>query len=561
MATVSRSTYLCFSTLINQFESIMQKLTYQNFAYDVLLKKIDHLIEESSLQGQSFSEFKNHMANYKSILDAMREANQYDINDCTSAINCLKNRKETFENVLDGDYLFSKKEEAEADCSNYRIQAGSAYYEYLYGNPDNAELNYNRYQYLSGMAEYSNQQAKIYEEKINRLQLIEDETCLLFQKGDEMRQYISNGLDLLKLDYKYVNGYVVYQGTANSSWLDMYLEVKKKNNQEIINEFYEGLPETLKSYVSPENFECTDDGLVVCKKSFADIFMEAGIEDTTLLEKNDSDVENYYDDQYLFGVKDEDGKYTYGVMCMREYEDDATSGAADSDYSGVAISFVELDIDKFDAALAAGPDWNSTEEGKQAMKEFTDNFGDVTSPNHDSRHSEILQKYFSRLESKGSYLVADIFIDKIAHTADENREIKLPRNFSTTDTRVINRLKLINEESGCTIYDEKEGCLVISDPDNLTEYEKLAILTAYTGDENRNMFSAEVKYHADEVAKWYAKILYINIDFLGKDIYEFDYYNKAIKADMQVGTGREYDVFYDSDDKTNTDQEIVHGEK
>ncbi len=555
MATVSESTYLCFSSLKEQCKSIIQKLTYQNFVYDVLLRKIDNIVADSSLQGESLTNFKSHMSNYKSVLNAMRDANQYDINDCYSTIAFLESGKAFGENVLDGNFLFTKKREAESDRSSYSRDANSAYYQFRYGDPDYAEYNFNRYQCFSGMAEYADQQVKLYEGKIARLQLIEDQTCNLFKNGNFLRQYVSTGLSLLKQDYKYVYGHIVYQGTANTSWKDDYLSAKKKTDQEIIDEFYDGLPENIKLYVSKDDFECTDDGLVVCKKSFAEIFADANIEDTSLIENNDSDVATYYDDQYLFGVKGDDGKYTYGAICMREYENDKSTGKADGDNSGVAISFVELDINKFDSALGLGPDWKNTDEGQRIMKEFTDNFDNVTNPDRNQKYSEVLQKYFSRLESKGSYLIADIFIKKIAQTADSNNEIKLPVKFSTNNTRIVDRLKELNEESGRTIYDEEKGCLIISNPDELTEYEKLAILAAYTGDISENMFAAEVKFHSDACADWRSILPKIG---------GLDWYGSAIKADMQIGEEKEsgyYDEYYDPNNKMVTDQAKVHGEQ
>ena len=86
--------------------------------------------------------------------------------------------------------------------------------------------------------------------------------------------------------------------------------------------------------------------------------------------------------------------------------------------------------------------------------------------------------------------------------------------------------------------------------------EKLAILAAFTGDLDRNMFAAEVVFHAEGLVDLWSNTAIGDI---------MDWYESCIIADMKNGEigldEKIVEKFYDVDDESNQIQRQLHGKQ
>lgn len=85
-------------------------------------------------------------------------------------------------------------------------------------------------------------------------------------------------------------------------------------------------------------------------------------------------------------------KYSVKIYKMREQENDD----GDNDDPGVTVSFVSFDIAKLNSVL-----YNEIDKAVRTGLS----------------HNEELQKYFSNISSKGSYIIAEAYIQKIQNSA------------------------------------------------------------------------------------------------------------------------------------------------
>lgn len=344
-----------------------------------------------------------------------------------------------------------------------------------------------------------------------------------------------------------VSLYLLNQEIAETN--KIYQEERAKELEKV-QAFYDELPENVREQLTLDDFVTTDDGFVMCTKPIADILDGAGIVDTTMSELNKEDVYAYYDDWYFYGIVNGDGKTTYGLLKMREQENDKAL-PADNDDPGVTISFVKFDINKLDAVIDP-----SNADDTDVMDAFVSEINKVTYSS-DSKHDDELQKYFSDVNSEASYLVAEQYVKFIASTAEDGK-IVLPNLLTEDQTRVIAQLEALNEKAGRTIYDPDNNCLNIKNPNNLSEEEEYAILVAYTADVNYNSFAAEVKFHSDALTDWKGKI-----PVIGKT----KWYLAALRADMGIGEEKEsnvgggFDEYYNLDSDMVNEQEEAHGER
>lgn len=322
--------------------------------------------------------------------------------------------------------------------------------------------------------------------------------------------------------------------------------VTQRDSFQEIDKYYSVLPQGLKNYLSNDDILVSNDGYVMLTKSMADILVEMGITDTNISETNKNDVQYYYDDWYIYGIKDDTGNITYSLVKMREKENDSNIG--DRDEPGVTISFIEFDINKLTSLCVRKTD--------EKINELVSEIDRVIKQNGQN-HNAILQEYFSKTESKAPYIIADTYIKKVANNAENNR-VELPDDFENAPARLVEALERINEEAGYKIYDENNKCIHIDGADNLSDEEKYAILTAYTSNVSYNSFAAEVEFHSDALVDWKK---YIPI--LGKS----KWYESAIRADMAFGEeiesncGGGFDEYYDLDSKIVKMQAEIHGEK
>ncbi len=322
-----------------------------------------------------------------------------------------------------------------------------------------------------------------------------------------------------------------------------------------------------------DDISTTDDGFLMVNVSLEDILKKNNIEKIFGYEKDE--IKHQYenselDDWYIYSVKDGDD-FTHGILKIREAEDNNT-------IIGAAIPFMKFDTDKFQAFV---------KQGKGENELYTHLHDLIHGENE--KHSESIKNYFKKNESKAPYLIADKYVEKIVKSADgkkipfskayynqiekanikqqtinnlkedtyfrsisdDMKEIRLKRERDSY-LRVYNYGQEINEKAGKIIVD-KDG-INIADPDNLTYYEKIAILSAYTSNPNYNSFAAEVVFHAAAIDDIKSSMIIIGPEW----------YGHAIKADMGVGEERTsgmFDKYYDLNDNSVKRQAEIHGEQ
>jgi hypothetical protein len=155
----------------------------------------------------------------------------------------------------------------------------------------------------------------------------------------------------------------------------------------------------------------------------------------------------------------------------------------------------------------------------------------ISTPNVD--YDDVIITYFDTVESTGSYLIAETYVDMIAQTAI-NGYIPLPKSFKTSVARdrVVGVLNQINQsainDEGNAIYEGEANRIRINNPSNLSHLEKCAILATHTANVCFNSFAAEVEYHAEMAIEAY------NILSAGIDIFVQNVYNQALRAGMGI---------------------------
>ncbi len=334
-----------------------------------------------------------------------------------------------------------------------------------------------------------------------------------------------------------------------------------------------------------DDISTTDDGFLMVNVSLEDILKKNNIEKIDGYDENGEkrQYENSeLDDWYIYCIKNEDG-FTHSILKLREAEDNNT-------IVGAAIPFMKFDTDKFQAFV---------KNGKGEKKLYTHLHNLIHGENE--KHSESIKNYFEKNESKAPYLIADKYVEKIVKSADGNKipfskayygqienanrlehhiqktkkeahyrgvhhDIRDYNKYITDNLRVYNYGQEINKKAGKIIVDT-DG-INIADPNNLTKYEKQAILSAYTSNPNYNSFAAEVVYHAAAInyCKPTPKILYYQSPVAESltDLAKEYVYRRAIKSDMAVG--EEYvsgvtDKYYDLNDSSVKIQAEIHGER
>ena len=163
---------------------------------------------------------------------------------------------------------------------------------------------------------------------------------------------------------------------------------------------------------------------------------------------------------YLYAVPSGDG-YVYGVFTMADQD------ALDP---GVVISFAALD------------------EKRMQMT------GDI---------SKAIKAYFRRPQAEGGYLIARIFVEHIIRSG-QTRHISLPRYFENfyrqgKGGRISRFVEINNEDAVHTVCDQE--MIYIRDLENVSDFEKLAILATHTGCTSFHSFAAGVRYYARPFSK------------------------------------------------------------
>ena len=121
--------------------------------------------------------------------------------------------------------------------------------------------------------------------------------------------------------------------------------------------------------------------------------------------------------------------------------------------------------------------------------------------------------------------------------------------------RLPNALTENNNNAGYTVFNATNNTINITNPNNLSTYEKYAILSTHTGNVTFNSFAAEVEFHADYLFTRWA-------DLNNWPILD-DFYLSALRADMAVGeddTAASVGGFYNLDSDIVQAQIEEHGE-
>lgn len=322
---------------------------------------------------------------------------------------------------------------------------------------------------------------------------------------------------------------------------------------------------------NPNDISYTEDGFYLLTTPLSEIFYNAGIFEINLHSNGQGAVYNvlhYYDDWYIYAVESTSG-YVFSLLKMREQESDPSEGY-DNDDPGVTVSFVQLDYDH----LLTTIDSNTLTNNYQMYLKLLD----VTGPGNAS-YNDTLQVYFSSVYSKAPYLIAEEFIKIIVQESCVNRKIAAPLNYNavlekiayidellkdlslspTAVLELINKqasyqripdaIQSNNNNAGYSVFNMSTNTINISDVNNLTIYEKYAILISHTANASFNSFAAEVQYHADVLPYFliHDPLLYV----------------AALRADMAIGEEAESgwtDQYYDLNSSIVQNQAIVHGE-
>ena len=269
----------------------------------------------------------------------------------------------------------------------------------------------------------------------------------------------------------------------------------------------------------------TDDDFYYITSSLAEILEKAGI-----LNIEDGSGKNYlisslYDDWYLYCVSNE---YNYGLYCMREQENDYVPNESDGDQPAVKISLVG-----FNASTLLNVLRDQTSSNKVQLY----NSINYTTSSNGVEYNGVIQDYFSLTSSKGAYYIAEEYINFIATSSQSNEIdgsneliniINVYNSENVSDLiekgragRIIAALNSINEKAGRTIYNFNNNKISVVNRQNLSYYEKLAILTVFCANENYYSFAAEVQFHAEGLETF----LLSNYP---------DYYNSCLRAAMAI---------------------------
>lgn len=250
-------------------------------------------------------------------------------------------------------------------------------------------------------------------------------------------------------------------------------------------EKYDKLPQEFKDSIdkgitSVDDYRMTEDGMIICTKSLAD------------MSQGDESEKNEYAGVYIYCIM-VDGKPVYS-LCQMGF-DDAKDG------SKLNVSFIPIDgkyINDFmtgkDSKIMDGEDL--VNDGSNLRSQFGRALQGHNSDGSIPDASRQLTNYFSNTESKGALLLSDVYVETLLEKNPTN-EISVKNNVSRMNDKQIARLKELG------VYDESTGKIKIKDKNHLTREEYDALLVTHTANTSAYSFAAEVKYHADNCYNWF----------------------------------------------------------
>ena len=297
--------------------------------------------------------------------------------------------------------------------------------------------------------------------------------------------------------------------------------------------------------LSPEQIKSSGDGFFAALKPLSDILTGAGIAVFPSPEDKLRSCELFYDDWFLYAVS-EGENFVYGLFKMREQEHDAKLGyIADGDTPGVTVSFISFDVAVLEACLKQ-PEF----EQRKALNIEIDRV--VAAPGQ--RHDRVLKRYFVAPEAKAGYLIAELFVQRMAGFARKG-VLPVPERYAELYKKSkLGRLPRFIEENnkaaGYTVCDHEY--IYISDIRNLSLQEKYAILATHTANASFNSFAAELRLHAC----FLLPIARLSVPFSHRSLYA-----SAVRADMSIAASEleGYAPFHNPKSRLLRQQTEIHG--
>lgn len=280
--------------------------------------------------------------------------------------------------------------------------------------------------------------------------------------------------------------------------------------------FFQAL--TAQGYLASGGAVWASDGFFAVTSSIADLLIGRGIGSVLGAGGHVLPCDKFFDDWYLYALP-HGAAYVYGLFKLREQEYDAENGIeADGDTPGVTISFIALEPDAL---------WNCLSDPTPSNQRTLEEELHRVVASRGQRHHPAIKDYFKRAEAQGPYLVAELYVRKIASLA-QNGSIPVPKPYaalcrSCWGGRLPAFLAANNGAAGRTVCGG--GKIYIQDPAELSVHEQLAILATHTANVSFHSFAAEVRFHALFLT-WFARL---PIPFVGRSLYD-----SAIRADMSL---------------------------
>lgn len=176
-------------------------LSKENEVYRDIMKKVNNMVADQSLEGKAVEALKQQVSNYFDVLIGLCTANEADINDANALINLVGDEELIGKDIIQG------KEQARNDSNNYGSSASSCYQK-AYLATDNAAMEYWRRQgnYYDGLKNAADQRYNYYLGKENRFDSINAESSKLFWNSKGIRKNVYRLLDAMSnsfVNYSY----------------------------------------------------------------------------------------------------------------------------------------------------------------------------------------------------------------------------------------------------------------------------------------------------------------------------------------------------------------------
>lgn len=519
-----------------QANSVIKSLEKDEEMLRDTLVEIESFSQTDELQGDAWNGMKSQMNAHKTVIQGLVCMTNQMADASTQLISACGDED------LDEALLLDQIEQLENTRTSYEDTIES-YESWLRNDIYEMCLGWyarERIRDYQDLIEGVDEQIQTAEEKLTAIDDIDNATRDLTMGVENLCNAASQGMKYLESTWT-GSGYSTT--VQNLAWMSVLNEAWEKNleREEIervkeLKKYHDTLPDELKPYISIDDLAVTDDGFVICKKSMKDILLSAGFK---LTDTFGSATVADYDDWYLSSLIGEKAN-VYTIIKLREPTD--SKGNA-----GSSVPFIAMDIQKLTLVLEKKANGEKiSEEEMKVLKIAIDDMVYGT-----GARNENLKNYFQNPESKGSYLLADIVIEKVAQDAEANENGTYTYQIPTSyDENVVQCQAKLDELEKSGVYNKEDNTITIKDKSNLSQDEADAILTITTGNPDKYSYAAENQWHAEA----------LDFEHLLWSLNQ----SSAIKSDAGVGESSwaEYyeGDFKDSDGVTYKEQKEYHQE-